>query len=231
MSERAPLSYKNEKYDKLSFDVASSVTLHDGGELLFGHTVLGDFRLQAAPSPDNPQPRQLFAYHSVEPSMLAHVLRHIIHSNPSKTSEDIVKDVLALEAAMPVGELRYPARAIDESVDRQHSKAFPLNWLLPINDDDSTPTLYIGHEGRLTGHMYFHGEGILITDEEWDDNAEFEVDEEDFKIDDLPRIEIEVAHIDNEDLPAFAAALIATARTDYGRVKYQDMIDTLLSAL
>jgi hypothetical protein len=80
--------------------------------------------------------------------------------------------------------------------------------------------------------MYHHDDGILITDERFDDDAEWpDVDDDEIEDDaiEFPKKEFEIISLSNEDLPAFAAALIATARTDYGRVKHADMIATLRS--
>lgn len=214
MSELSNQPFEQEDAG-VDFRIASRLTLKNGNELLLGHEFFGDFRLQVNSSDPDVEVTQLQAYHSVEPTILAHTIAQIIRSDPDRDIDEIVDDIFAREQATVVGELKYPDIDPDESMDRQYNKTFPLSRASASTDD--LPRLNIGHEDRLQGYMYHEKDGVRITDQRLDEN--FEV------------VEREVAKIDNEDLPNFAAALIATARTDYGRVKHSDMVDTLRSAL
>jgi hypothetical protein len=221
-----------EQYPSVYFDIATEVTLHNGNGLLLGHTILGDFCMQQTPTEETPDTRTLLMYHSQEPTVLAHVLLHIAEGYSRDERQALVDAILEREAAIVVGEMRYPHRNPDESIDRQYDKSrTELGAVIDQSMEIGTLSLY--HETpELHGHMYHHDDGILITDERFDDDAEWpDVDDDEIEDDaiEFPKKEFEIISLSNEDLPAFAAALIATARTDYGRVKHADMIATLRS--
>lgn len=213
--------------------VSSHVELADNTEIILGHDYFGDFTLQGPSAVDQSRPNRLYAYHSVEPAILSHVVWQIIRSQPPGQTAEIVDTILDLENQIQVGPLRYPGRDRDASIDRQYDKTSHLLVdLLATNDQVAIPRLAISKKGSLNGYLNHQNDGIVITDEQWDDDAAQELSYQGaYQIDKLPRREIEIVKISNSDLPNFAAALIASARTDYGRVKHSDMILTLKNAL
>jgi hypothetical protein len=230
MSEFTPTS--REKYPDLGFSVATTVPLQDGGELLLGHTALGDFCLQPAPTSEEPKPKTLLLYHSQEPRILAHTLLHMVRGSSPEARAAFVAAIEEDERQIEVGPLRYPHRNIDESIDRRYDKSFKRYYIEEADDDAMRPLELTrdGYSGNLKTRLYRQEDGILFTEEDYDDEVDTELldDEDGFSIPEkLSTVESRVLFITNEDLPAFATALIASARTDYGRVSHADMIQTL----
>lgn len=247
MSEFDRVSHEKE-FPEAAFDVATTVELSNGQVLLLGHTGFGDFRLQLASArgehgeslyrrgDESTRSPQLAAYHSVEPSILAHTLLQLARGKTRDELSIIVVDILDRESYVQTAPLRYPGHSVDASIDRRYDKVYSQLPALLIGEVPlEMMPLTIHEEGSLEGHLYHRPEGILITDEQWDDDFEVvseegaDDDEADFDLESLPKKELIIAELSNEDLPAFAAALIATARTDFGRVKHQDLVATVLS--
>lgn len=215
-----PSEPSGELYQEKLFNVSSTVNIGNDTNLLMGHDMMGDFYIRAGLNKRAPL---LSVYHSNEPTLLAHAGLQLSQHNGDINIIDLAESILKKEKTWPVSQPHYVTwqQADQESADRSYDKVYKSLAWLARDASLSLPDGIMFHEDRLLQATIHHTEnGIRISDENWDD--EFSLSGPDIKR------HFVVATIDNEHLPDFAAALVATSRTDYGRVKHSDMIDTLL---